>query len=238
MVNAFLIIIVIFFLVIAGFGAYFYFFVEKPIEEAPLQSFDLNILSDDVTGFRVYANGALYREGKTSDKAAVLIKIPLNRSVIVINKNLEKQDYYILENKVNTVNRTFGEKVRLKLDLVEPGNLTLDQKGVFGRDYSIELDVNSDGYFKDMIICFKWSQRVLYVDSSPSFMQIDNIKNNDKCYDIGKSLDNESINIPIEYTLWGELDEKDYIKVSFIDNEYVSIIANESKNVRQIYTLN
>ena len=227
-----IIIIIIIFLLITGGIIFLYFRFEKPRQEERREFVNLNILAeynDELvkTGYTVFVNNSYYTEGETSDRAAVSIRIPVNSTIRVINKNIENQSFYENEEFTTTF---INEPKRITLKLVSFGYLNITQTGNLGEDTRINLSILSEGYFKNMTICLDWSNHILLakIENIPKTEKIDK---NAKCFSSKTLEKNDRLNITIMYNSFGILNENDFINVSFYDFEKNYIL-------RQFYKIN
>lgn len=228
-----IVIIVIIFLLIVGGILFVYFRYELPKKQERIEFVNLNILAirkDNLlvkTGYTVFVDNYFFTAGNTSDRAAVLVRVPLNSSITIVNKNLENQSYYINEQNTTTF---INEPKRVVLELISVGNLNVTHNGTFGIGDEINLSILSEGYFKNMTICLDWSTHVLLakIENLPKIEKIDK---NVKCFSSKTLEENEEINFTIVYNSFGYIDEKDFIDVNFYD-------FDDNYILRQTYEIN
>lgn len=218
--QAGMIIFIIIVLIFIGGIVYMYYKYEKPMHEEVLQYVDLSVFAKEQgteifneTGYKIYANDIFLSEGATAKYGGVLERIPMNRTITISNYNIGTQDYYLNNQSFNTnENRTY----RIVLELVKPGNLSFEQKGIFSNNEFLFLNITAIGDNRELYYCITWSRHIIFVDS-----KLDNrtSKNESlgKCYNFGSLKNKEKKQITIEYKKFGIIDKDDFIWINFYD---------------------
>ncbi len=208
-----IVIIIIIFLLLGGAGIYLYFKYERNIEVIDLVDLSIFAIEEDTglmnkTSYIVRVDNFLYGEGNTSKDGAVLHKVPFNKSINVINRNIDNQSYYI-DTKIFTTaaNKTY----RVILDLVTFGGININQEGMFGENKPIVLTINSTRNIKNMYFCVDYSTHIIFVE-------VQNFtRKRERCYIMNDLEADVNLNITMKYTYFGQIDESDYLKIDFFD---------------------
>lgn len=208
------IIILLIFVVLVVAGVFLYYYYEKPVADNTISYSNVSVFAKNKDGrniktdFVVFLNGAFYKQGTTSSKGAVLVKIPINSSIEIYNNNTKEQNFYIDKQNIFLNEST----KRINLLAIIPGELE------FVNCTEKEANVVSKGFIKELKFCLKYSGQIVYVRSnSTEIPKLQGFDNYDKCYDLGLSLeDGQSLQIPLDYKLFGESSQNS-IKISFID---------------------
>lgn len=218
-------IVVIFCLVVAGVAAYLYFSVEKPAQdnlESEMYDLYISAMEEDQeikTGYTIYINGQEYKKGETSRFGAVRERIPSKSYLQIASYNINEQEYYTYTSKEIFTNQSIPYRVDMKL--LRPGILEIvDKKGSFPNDDTINLTIYSNGLSKSLISCVKWSFNILEVNLPyPPYEKPEGYTNYDRCYALGKDLENQNEQINITYKLFGLTKFDDYINITIIDRD-------------------
>ena len=227
------------FIILIALGVYTYFKFEKPAQKDVVEYADLNIYAMDkndstqqniVTNFNLYADGTLYKNGSTVLGGGTLVRVPINKSVILINKNTENQHYYA--NLINLYTDKLKSPYRLIFQLVNSGDITITQNGTLDRNQGpLSVTLTSIGYVNKLDFCIDWGTHIIKVSTNSTFQEIDKPQRLEKyyrCYSSGVNLDNSNITIPLNYMTFGDLNDNDYIKLVFLDEDYVQEKNNYS----------
>lgn len=220
--KVFLIIFLI--LLVGGVLIYFYYFYEKPAQKEAEKSYaNLNIQAFNFghnieSGYRIYIDNNLYKEGKTLVGGAILEKVPINSSLKLFSYNLDSEKFYTYYIKeIYTVPDT---DYRADMKLISIGKLNVSYDSHLNGAENINLTLRSKGYVKNLMSCVHWSFNILNADLD--YPEIDipsNYNNYDKCYNLNITLDNEVERIKLHYSPYTNLDNDDYINIIFIDRD-------------------
>ena len=218
-----IIILIIFITVVVGIILYFYYFYEKPIKkEAESNYVNVNFLSFDefkrplTTNYRIYINNILYKEGETILGGAILEKVPINSTFKIEGI---KEDYYTyLTNNTLAEN---GTNYRVEMNMVEIGDLKVNISDELLKDEFTNFTLYSEGVVKDLLTCIKWSFNFLNVNIlNHEIIENPKLYNSyDRCYDLKKTIDKDSFKLSLNYTIFSNLKEDDYINITFIDRD-------------------
>lgn len=214
-----IIFVIVFLLLVSGL-VYMYYTFEKPVQETADDTINLNILALDEkqnkieTGYEIYIDDILFKNGTTLKYGSIQYTIPVNRSVKVVNINLKHQefykDYHTFISDINIPN------VRVDFKLQTPGNIVLENSENL-TDGNFFVTISSDNEIKNLASCIKWSSRIIYTKILNQ-QQIDKPErfiNYDKCYSVNTS------KIELEYTQIGSLENTDFIEIVVFDGEEI-----------------
>jgi hypothetical protein len=115
-----------------------------------------------------------------------------------------------------------GETYAGNLKLIEPGSLELRNKSkIYNQDGNITLEIEVEGLVKDPIICIYWTFNFLKVSFEGYNETIipERYKNYDSCYELGFNLEDQEEDFILSYDVFYDLEDGDYINVSFIDRD-------------------
>lgn len=207
-----------------------YFFYEKPKVEAakapPVFFHNISLLfryengTQIRTGFEVFSDGLFQSSGQTLDRDYVRIGIPVNRTIRILNKNLEGQGFYrtdvLLDREQNP--RVYREEI-----ILDPyGGLQAWHTGDLGLG-PVNLHVNATGAVKNVGMCIAWSSNILYASLDYPFSPIPSRLETkvDRCYDLGFSFTPQNLTlwIPVTYRQFRLVEPDDFIKVYILDKE-------------------
>jgi len=220
--KKFIIFLFIFILLVVG-GVITYFLFEKPVKEGvnivygnvSVYAIDQETNQKGITGYIIKKGNNTYKNGITDNMGAVLEKLPFNQSITIFNNNTKEQEYYqdIHEFYLNESYK------RVELKLRKPGEV------IFNKINNTFLNIKSKGFVDKVKICFRYSGNIIYVKTN--FTQIERIKDFDKCYDSGVTLNGtNSFNFPIDYKNFGN--EEDYrILINVIDSNNNNYLYEE-----------
>jgi cbb3-type cytochrome oxidase subunit 3 len=225
-----LIVVFIFFILLI---AYIYYYIELPQQESYEEKAYINIFTYDEdgnkikTGYKIFVSGSEYTNGSTSFMGGVKESIPINRSVSVINYNLEEQNYYSEEDVFNSEN-TSGE-YRVDLFLRKPGKMVLaeEKKLIDNQDKaSFALYATKDTNF--LSFCLDRSSNILYSDIlSSNFTEIEppaRFEFYDKCmrYEDDILKKDKKVKIEVDFLTFRKLSEEDFIDFVFFDGNKIN----------------
>lgn len=207
-----IIILVSFFVLLIIIFGIIYFVYEKPKQEE-IESFsNINILFKDnntpiSTNYTILVNN-IAKNGKSVENGYVLEKVKSNSSVTIYNND----EYYINSYFINNV---VEDNYRIEIELIKPGNLYISSD-IINSSFN-NLMIETDGVFKNPNICMKWSTHFIKVD----FINLSGSRTDefDRCFNINKTLNNESLNLTLKYTTWGIIDNEDFIKLFITDEK-------------------
>ena len=221
------------FIILVGLGIYTYYKFEKPAQNDVVEYADLNIYAVEqneslqqkasvLTNFDIYVDNVFYKNGSTVLGGATLIRVPINKSITLINKNTVTQTYYV--NLIEFYTDKTKSPFRLTFNLVSPSDIKFTQDGILNSDGGIiNLTLSSLGYVNKIDFCIDWGKHIIKV-SPNDFQEISKPKRMEKlyrCYSTGKNLNNDNFTISLTYRIFGDVDKADYIKLIFIDEDYV-----------------
>lgn len=218
--------------------AYLYYKYEVNKEPAEEMSSKVTIIAKEknknvVTGYIIKINNVFYKEGVTLEQAPILIKAPVNSSVSVINKNLQRQNYYITKKEVFLGDITAK---RLELNLVAPGSLTCQEKEYL--DKNLKIKVVASGEARNLIACIDWTSHVISGNIiGYDFIEIPANYKKDyiKCYDLNKTVVDNNFLIETTYEKFGTIDNDDRINILFIDRDYYNNILISQDNGKDLF---
>lgn len=233
----FIIVIIFVFIVLIFAGIFIYYNYEKPISEQNVTYSDINLASfykDKFTSTNyVIMLGSMdniYKNGSTLSSGFEVIRVPINNTVYIYNNNTEDQNYYPDLRKLEVYSKG---PYRVELDLVNPGTLNIKNlTDSYNKNSSIE--VVSTGLFKSLKLCVKWSLHILKVnvkdiescDKPKKYVEYD------RCYCLKRDLSkNEKLKVEFDYTYFGVLDSRDFIDLTFFDND----LENNRKDKEYTY---
>lgn len=216
-------IVVIILLILIGGFVYAYFFYEQPKQQEVIDFCSLSISSRNVDGelvktyYELHVNNNLYSYGNTSSSGHVLENVPKNSSILIYNKNLDNQSYYIDTLKFNINNESV---LRKDIALLEMGGITISKEGRFGRDNPMTIFLNVSGYVKDPVVCLKWSDYIIY-SGFDNLTKVENIYNKsyNKCYEFGSDFQDELLEFLLNYKVFNQLHSNDYIALLFVGRD-------------------
>lgn len=217
--------LIIIIIVLAGAIASLYFIKERPTQTT-LTFSNLSILAHDgnnnlvKTGYEIWLDNLYYVNGTTSNRGAIFQQVPLNKSILIYNQNIENQQYYTDVKEIN--NNTNSSIYRVNLKLEEVGDLNISNT-------DNEVSVKTIGLYKNAKVCFSWSSHIIYVKID--FNETSKEEGMDKCYNV--ILNN--ITFPIDYNTFGNL-ENDYIEIHFITYDKIPN-KNDEKRGEIIYEM-
>ena len=233
----------IFLIFVLGILFFIWYFYERPLQKEYSDYVDVAISAilvdhpnESMTGVEKSSKMAVtgyeirgldidvYRNGKTLQKAPIIEKLPYNHSYELKNHNLENQRYYT--SKINFLTN-FRDRKRINLKIIKPGTISLAHRGFLGYNDVLTLLVDSKGYYKDPILCVRWSLHIIDVEINLTEIEIDdNLHQNSngytRCYEFNRSLYNERVEIPLRYKFWGKVTDIDFIKFKIMDSEVVN----------------
>jgi hypothetical protein len=237
------ILISLLFLSLIGGGLYLYYFYEKPIMDNQIEYESLNIIAYNEKGKEVIteyvivtniaSSNSIYKEGTTLRNGFILEKLPRNLTFYVYNRNkdLYGQNYYAEIQKIDTfVSGPYKASFHLK----SPGELAFERTGEFPDDEIINLTISTEGFYNNLKFCVKWSINVISVNIKDGAFSTDKREGFDRCYDTGKSLENNSTNIQFSYTYFGIIDSKDFIEFTFFDDDKVDNNRNKTRKIYKV----
>ena len=221
--------IAVIFLVVIGVGVYVIFFVNKPISDEANSYTNISITTvNDAgdlvgTGYKIYIDGILYKEGNTTRYGSTLERVYYNKTIKIVNNNIKDQEFYTeVKTKALDVNQNI---TAFKFNLEEPDNLEVLQTGVMGQDQTIRLQLSSKN-FKNVFMCIETTSHFWAVVVNPRAEKVNKPERYidfDDCYYLNKSI-SEGNNLVVELTpkFWGVPTEEDYIEVLFIDGNEIT----------------
>ncbi len=231
--NKGIIVVAIMFVMIIAVAIGVYFFYEKPIQDKPVELHDVNIrfyLESDInkqveTGYIIslIPLNNIYKEGKSLEMDWIREGTPLNNSFRVFNKNLPGQNYYTHykeEKDFDGIKKSY----RVEISLAEAGTLNIKTNDDFPVDNPINLIVESSGEVDNLGFCIRWSDNIISVrakDTTLSEMSAPQRLTGfvDRCYDLKKSLINDSMIVALDYKKFGDIGPNDFIRVIAIDGD-------------------
>lgn len=149
------------------------------------------------TGYIIKTNNTFYTQGETLLHGSILEKVPINTSVKVCNKNLENQNFYTTCTEEKYI--LFGQNYRFENKLEKPSNISIDIEEI--NDNKFKVNLESDGIYKNIGFCLKWSLHILKIDV--------NIK---RLEDERKSLQDHLRNLEVELNNSKDNDRKKQIE--------------------------
>jgi len=224
------------FIILVSGIAVLYFIYERPTQEtlnSQMREIDVNIISaynNELvkTGYVIFLNGNEYKNGTTIDNGYLLERILVNKTLTIHNKNLPGQIYYtyVFEKFLDV-----DAPIQVNLILNQPGSLSIAKDSSLGQKDKVILNVSSEGYFNKALMCLKWSSHIITTKSV--FEEIEKpfrYKLYDRCYDLGKSIENTTIQIPLDYKIYDKVNSDDFIRVALIDRDCVTSSCVEEIN--------
>ncbi|MFW6026206.1 MAG: hypothetical protein ACOCRX_07675 [Candidatus Woesearchaeota archaeon] len=217
-----IIFIVFLILVLLGVG-YAYFEYEKP--QTNLNQSKINILTEDKqeTGYLLYVNNKLQKNGTTDKFSAVREEVPSNSTIEVMNYNINNQSYYtdIIKKDVgveDNIRASFNLKKAPEFNIKNKQNLTSGE-GL------LQITHNSSEEIKNPSFCVSWDVNFLYVDlnNQNKFNKIKNperFENYEKCFQLKENTSN-NFEVILSYVTYSKLDKTDEIKLVFFDCEEI-----------------
>lgn len=226
MVNVKLIALMIFILlIISGIFIVYYFTGKETVEEyKEIKTFDVNFLFKDnnkqvETGYVIYVDGVKLKEGSSTKENYILEKMPTNKSIVLLNKNINSQSYYLT--KIDLFELSGIKRLDIPLESVGSVEMFTENK-IENKD--IKLAINTVGIVKNPIICLRWSSNIIraYVKDFPIINIPENYYNKyDKCYELNLNLSNNVNYIYLRVDPFDILKD-DYVNVLLIDRDYFS----------------
>lgn len=218
---------IIFLIVFIVIFALIYYFFEDPIKNQEISFVNLNLYAlnsetnnQEITGYRIYVDGILYNEGITEKNSAVLQKVPLNKSILIHNYNLENQTYCLDVKNISTFNDVSDKKYRINLLLTFPKKFRIKQFNYIGNSSYVDLNLTSESFVKNSIFCLYWTRHFIFAEiRNESFVKVDKINGADKCFLFGDTNENEEIELKVYYKIIGELEGDDKIDLIIYDED-------------------
>lgn len=225
-----IIFIVILGLIITG-AVLVYFLYEKPIQEKPPLNNNLNIrIYDKDTGKQIVTNyiismiplNTIYKEGTTVENGFVKELLPVNNSFRVITKNKGEQTYYTNFKEYEDLNGVPMD-YRIEIPVQKYGKLLVSSNDTWKVDNPYKLTLTTNDVVNHIGFCVRWSRNIISVTSVTNYeeeLAPKRLENKvDRCYNTDISLNNESIDIFLNYKKFGELMTDDSIKVIIMDGD-------------------
>ncbi len=216
---------IIFILVLAGVVFYLWKFQEKPIQEEAEKFINLTISAIDTNTDKQIRTGYLLtgtsisQSGNTSEKGSILMNLSYNQTYTISNININDQKYY-------SIIKTFAtsqEKIyNVKLELRKPGEITLSRIGKFNGVDNLSLNIKVNGYYQNPIICYKYGMHIVRLELLLNSTQIEKPEGFSKyfyCYRL-ENLEDEELEMPVDYKYWEVLDDEDYMEFALITEEF------------------
>ncbi|MGQ4874333.1 MAG: hypothetical protein ACP6IY_09715 [Promethearchaeia archaeon] len=214
--------IIFFFSIIIIGGLILYIFYEKPSNEIIQNYIDLTIAAKDInnkyvkTNYEVYVDGNLFKSGETSQNSFILYKVLPNKTIKIINKNIENQTYYTTTKILSTYNFT---KSVIRGELILYNYSTLNITNFNFRKDKIYVNASVDNDYSDSIICLDWSNKFVIIKLL-NFSNAEKVNNNKKCYLIEDNiLKNKNNRLVFEYFNFGVLDDRDFMNLEIYYKE-------------------
>lgn len=216
--------LIIFFLVVLliGIFGYLYYAYEKPLSNlnenyGDTYIFAVNQKGEKIsTGFKIIDDFQV--QETTSKYGDVLVKIPINSTIRIMNYNLKNQNYYTFISERYLI---LNDSNRIKIVLEEPAQVMVNFKGDITNISN--LTISSKGKLKNPLLCFQWSIHFIYINAlNLTFAEIPLEYNKyNKCYSIERDLNNENFVVNIQSKVWNALNEKDFANAILIDREFI-----------------
>lgn len=223
---------IVLFIILIGVGLFFYFYKQLPAENEVVSTVNFNVYTFEVNPFlerkqiennySILIDNNYYKDGITSVGGAILEKIQMNHTVLFYTKYADN-NYYSDYQVFSTFNKSNNENIRVELNLVRRGNLSVEQYGIFGENNPIIVNFTTDSEFRNIIICFKWGIHTVYVSTNNTLYLSEQtpLNNNDKCFLTDITIyQNKTLEIPVYYKNFGILDYYDFINIGLYDSSY------------------
>lgn len=221
----------------------FYFKYEKPLQQTISNTWNVTIKAFDenknpiVSGYKIFVDGALFKNGTTEKDAFIIHKVPGNSSIKVESFNLNGSEINYYNDEVQFVTTDQQYTKRVELVLHKPGNIFINQMDNPSiNQNSIKINISSDGLFLNPDICISWSLHFLYLKTNlEKIMKPDELHTYDKCFDLGYNVldkNQEPIEVILNYETFGDLDSGDYINVVVFDRDFNKV--NKSLSINNI----
>ena len=237
------VLLIIFIFVVGIFYTYYYY--EKPLEKESNNinksehTLNINFVDKDnkiiQSNFIIYIEDGKILNGTSLNDGFITVQIPTNLSFVVHNYQTRDNCYYSTIKKYDKNN--IQNIYRIESVLNECGELLISHSGNLIRYDNITLKIKSVDEIRGLNLCFKWSKNIFSVKTNYKLINVPERLYGKwvKCYDLGLSLNNSEIGIPIEYQKFNDLDLDDYIKILIVDSDRLyfsnnSVISDEYNN--------
>jgi hypothetical protein len=232
-VKLIIFIVIIVFLIASAF--YVYYFYDKPKQENAQKSVNIYISASEesipdrkieinysITGLNFY-----YKKNGTTLKSSLILEtLPYNNTYKILAIPGYGQEFYYYSYSFDTKNEN---NKQVKLLMKRPADLSIEKSGNFITNDNLSIlikynDISNDREYRNPYYCVDLGFHILSFETNHKKVEKPNeFKNYDKCFSLGNSINtnNREKNISINYSLWGDLDSSDYIKVTIFDTDLV-----------------
>jgi hypothetical protein len=226
-----MIIFIIALCLIVGVFVFIYIVFEMPLqEEQPVINKNISIrMLDGKTqvenGFIVTLDESTvpYLEGNTTKSNYIFFTVPLNRTFSIFNYG--NNIYYTLVNKWFYSD---SSNLRVDFELRRIGELNVSLEGMLGVNNPFNLTLTPNGTFQFIVICVRWSENIMSVDinnterKEPPKRLLNKV---DRCFALKETITSK-LSVPINYRVFGDLVDEDYLDVYIIDGDLRYNIRN------------
>lgn len=208
---------------------YYYYEVDKQ-EEMTQQAY-ANIYAYDnnmrrvKTGYKIIIGGKEYKNGTTRTLGGIKESVPVNRTVVFRNYNLEEQNFYI-DNREILINEP--KNYLIDLNLKEAGEIRVEWEEKLRSDKNeLTLKFSTDSFIQHPAICLEKSDNFLYVDLYGNFTKLEDKPERfeffNKCFEYNEDnlSEEELMEVELNYLLFDKLKEEDFIKLVIFDGNII-----------------
>jgi hypothetical protein len=210
---------------VVGLLFFIYMKYELPQQEIVTQYSNITVavFDDDrnqiIVDMSVNVNGAQFKNVTTTSHGFVLVKVPLNSSIVL---SIDEDDYYHFSEDYYF---SVASSKRVTIDLASPGMLnitsTLDTD-----NNQINLAIVADSDVRQPKLCAKWGLHIIWLQSIDR-LQAMSAGSYDKCFQLD-SINSTSKTFSFTYDNYGIFTEADFINFYIID-EKKQIVIKEVK---------
>jgi len=187
---------------------------EKPKNEnfAEQMNISISAINDDkqiVTDLQVRVNSFFVKNITTTSHGFVLFQAPVNSTVTLLSTS---DDYYhtAISKKLS------ASMTRMTVELFEAGNITTNHSLDINNN-QINIEVQSDGLFKNPKICVNWGLHIIWLNSLDELRQV-NDDEYPKCFAID-DVNESSVMYSFSYDNYGVFAEIDFVRFYIIDEQ-------------------
>jgi hypothetical protein len=240
-----LIILIVIFVFLIASAFYVYYFYDKPKQENAQKSVNISISASEesIPDRKIEINYSIvgleysyYKSGATLKSSLILETLPFNNTFKITAIPGYSQSYYYYTYTFDTKNENNRQ---IKLLMKKPAKLSVEKSGTFASNNNLSIsikydDISNDREYRNPYYCVDLGFHILSFETNNNNVEKPiEFKNYDKCFNLGNSINtnNREKNISISYSLWGDLDSSDYIKVTIFDTDLVDgklVVSKES----------
>lgn len=157
----------------------------------------------------------------TLRKGFITSRVPVNTSLNIHTYNLEDQSYY--SDVIEDLKVKSNDSRRVTLHPQESGEISVfHNKELDNKNNNLTLNINADGLIKNLGLCVKWSNNLVYAKPKGIGDEIETegrFESYIDCYKINDSIKNKDVEVDINYKRWDDLEKDDSIHFFVIDGD-------------------